>query len=132
MFKMAEQTNKQIKHLTQEELEKIIQDETEKNNLSEEEIKDVEDILTAVGGMSKRTKRALIGIGSVLGVAALTGIAVYTANKLPKYREDKKIRENYENKHLKEFAGQLSPRAWYNLVMFFAANLKRRNFNLFT
>ncbi len=73
LFKMK----KEIENFSEEELKKIIQDEAKKNNLSKEEIKDVENILTAVGGMSKGTKRTLINITGALGVSMLAAAGIY-------------------------------------------------------
>lgn len=77
----------------------------------------MEDILNAVGGMSKRTKRALIGIGSALGAAALFGMGVFAINKFGKDNDRKK----YEDKHLKNVAEALPSKFKNDLVSYLAS-----------
>lgn len=81
-------TNKQ---LTSEE-KKLLQKEAEKNNLSEEEIEDVENILKATGGMSEGAQKAFIGI-----LAAVSGAALGTGVTYAIMKHNKKSNNDQQN-----------------------------------
>lgn len=81
-------TNKQ---LTSEE-KKLLQKEAEKNNLSKEEIEDVENILKATGGMSEGAQKAFIGI-----LAAVSGAALGTGVTYAIMKHNKKSNNDQQN-----------------------------------
>ena len=72
-----------------EEVKRILEKVTKENDLSKQEIEALENLTDVNGGISQGMQKALIGIGSALGGAALGAAALYGGQRFNKWNKER-------------------------------------------